>query len=75
MEGHVPVAVCQVDYVWQQSGRGQTHLSQVRSDGVGLGVLLTGHPEPLLIEGYQDLTLQRRDKDVTVKAELVAVFL
>lgn len=75
VERHVPVAVCQIDDVWQQSGRGQTHLAQVRSDGVGLGVLLTGHPEPLLIEGYQDLTLARRDEDVTVKAELVAVLL
>lgn len=75
VERHVPVAVCQIDDVWQQSGRGQTHLAQVRSDGVGLGVLLTGHPEPLLIEGYQDQTLARRDEDVTVKAELVAVLL
>lgn len=75
MEGHVPVAVRQVDYVRQQSGRGQAHLSQVRPDGVGLGVLLAGHPEPLLIEGYQDLTLPRRDEDVTVKAERVEAVL
>lgn len=68
VERHVPVAVRQVHYVRQQSGRGQTHLPQVGSDGVGLGVLLTGHPEPLLVEGDQDLTLWRRDQDVTVRA-------
>lgn len=74
VERHVPVAVCQVHHVRQQSGRGQTHLSQVGSDGVGLGVLLTGHPEPLLVEGHQDLTLWRRDEGVRVKAELVSSF-
>lgn len=74
VERHVPVAVRQVHHVRQQSGRGQTHLSQVGSDGVGLGVLLAGHPEPLLVEGHQDLTLWRRDKAVRVKAELVSSF-
>lgn len=74
VERHVPVAVRQVHHVRQQSGRGQTHLSQVGSDGVGLGVLLTGHPEPLLVEGHQDLTLWRRDEGVTVKAKLVSSF-
>lgn len=57
VERHVPVAVCQVDHVWQQGGRGQAHSAQVGPDGVGLGLLLTGHPEPLLVERHQDLTL------------------
>lgn len=70
VEGHVPVPVRQVDHVGQQSGRGQAHLSQVGSDGVGLRVLLAGHPEPLLVEGDQDLPLPR-DEDVSVKAELL----
>lgn len=74
VERHVPVAVRQVHHVRQQSGRGQAHLSQVGSDGVGLGVLLAGHPEPLLVEGDQDLSLWRRDGDVTARAELVSGF-
>lgn len=73
VERHVPVAVRQVDHVWQQGGRGQAHSAQVGPDGVGLGVLLTGHPEPLLVERHQDLTLWRRG-GASREAELASVF-
>lgn len=59
MERHIPISICQVNNIRQQSGGGQPHLSQVQSDSVGLGVLLTGDSEPLLIERHQNLPLQK----------------
>lgn len=29
VEGHVPIAVCQVNNIWQEGGCGQAHLPQV----------------------------------------------
>lgn len=29
VEGHIPIAVCQVHYIWQEGGCGQADLSQV----------------------------------------------